>query len=104
MHHRIQNAELKRELLVTGGEAPKRLDVFLSNREPDLSRAAIQRLIEDGRITVNARAVKASYRVRPGDRIVLEIPRSAPLELKPEPIPLHILYEDDHVLVLNKQP
>jgi 23S rRNA pseudouridine1911/1915/1917 synthase len=69
-----------------------------------LSRAAIQRLIGDGRITVNSRAVKASYKIRPGDRIVLEIPRPVPLELKPEAIPLHILYEDDQVLVLNKQP
>ena len=46
------------EFLITAGEKPKRLDVFLANREPDLSRSAIQRFIELGRIQVNGQAVK----------------------------------------------
>ena len=90
------------ELIVTGGESPKRLDVFLSNREPTLSRSALRRLILDGRITINGQAVKPSQKIKPGDRIVLEIPRPEPLELKPEPIPLDVLYEDEAILVLNK--
>jgi len=88
---------------VTQGESPKRLDVFLANREPDLSRSALQRLITDGRIRINDQAVKPSQKIKPGDRITLEIPRPEPLEIKPEPIPLEILYEDDSLLVLNKQ-
>ncbi|HKW86186.1 MAG TPA: RluA family pseudouridine synthase [Nitrospiraceae bacterium] len=90
------------ELIVTGGESPKRLDVFLSHREPMLSRSALQRLILGGRVTINGQAVKPSQKIKPGDLITLEIPRPEPLELKPEPIPLDVLYEDEAVLVLNK--
>jgi 23S rRNA pseudouridine1911/1915/1917 synthase len=90
------------ELLVTLGETPKRLDLFLANREPELSRAGLQRLIQEGHIRVNGMSVKSSYKIRPGDRIVLTIPRPEPLELKPEPIPLEVLYEDAVLLVLNK--
>ena len=90
------------ELVVTAGETPKRLDVFLANREPVLSRSALQRLILDGRITINGLPVKPSQKIKPGDRIVLQIPRPEPLELKPEPIPLDVLYEDEAILVLNK--
>lgn len=91
------------ELIVTAGESPKRLDVFLANREPDLSRSALQRLIADGRITINGLAVKPSQKIKPGDKIALDIPRPEPLTLTPEPIPLDILFEDDALLVLNKQ-
>ena len=90
------------ELVITAGEAPKRLDRFLSNHEPALSRSALQRFIADGRITVNGAAAKSSQKIKPGDRIMLEIPRPEPLELQPEPIPLDVMYEDEFVLVLNK--
>jgi 23S rRNA pseudouridine1911/1915/1917 synthase len=90
------------ELLVTAGEGVKRLDMFLANRDALFSRAAIQRLIKEGRICVNGQVVRASRKIKPGDRITLDIPRPAPLELKPEPIRLDILHEDDHLLVLNK--
>lgn len=92
------------ELIVTAGETPKRLDRFLANREPILSRAALQRLIGDGRITVNGRRIKPSHSIKPGDRIVLDIPRPEPIDLKPEPIPLTILHEDESLLVLDKPP
>lgn len=94
--------EKQTELVVTAGETPKRLDLFLANREPTLSRSALQRLIQDRRITINGLPVKPSQKIKPGDRIILEIPRPEPLELKPEPIPLDVLYEDEAILVLNK--
>jgi 23S rRNA pseudouridine1911/1915/1917 synthase len=90
------------ELLVTAGEGVKRLDLFLANRESLFSRAAIQRLIKEGRIRVNGEAVRASRKIRPGDRITVDVPQPLPLELKSEAISLDILYEDDHLLVLNK--
>ena len=90
------------ELIVTEGEKPKRLDLFLANREPTLSRSALQRLIEAGCIQINGQAVKASQKIRSGDRITLDIPRPTPIELTPEPIPLAILYEDEALAVLNK--
>ncbi|MBI4402099.1 MAG: RluA family pseudouridine synthase [Nitrospirae bacterium] len=102
MHHNTGGPAARTELTVTAGETPKRLDLFLANREPSLSRSALQRLITEGRITINGLTAKPSQKIRPGDRIVLEIPRPEPLELKPEPIPLEILYEDAALLVLNK--
>ncbi len=90
------------EIVVTSGETPKRLDLFLANRDPTLSRAALQRLIQDGKVRINGLRVKPSQKIKPGDRITLDIPRAEPLELKPEPIPLEILDEDESILVLNK--
>lgn len=94
--------EQETELVVTAGEAPKRLDLFLAGREPSLSRAAVQRLIDEGKIRVNGGLIKPSYKIRPGDRITLLIPRPEPLDIRPEPIPLDVLFEDASVLVLNK--
>ncbi len=90
------------EFVVTAGELPKRLDVFLVNREPKLSRSALQRLIEQGRVRVNGQIVKPSHKIRPGEIIVFDIPKAEPLELKGESIPLEILYEDNVLLILNK--
>lgn len=90
------------EFIITAGEQPKRLDVFLANHERALSRSALQRLIELGRIRVNQAVVKPSHKIRPGDTITMEIPKPEPLEIKGEPIPLRVLYEDDVVLVLYK--
>lgn len=90
------------EFIITAGEQPKRLDVFLANHERTLSRSALQRLIELGRIRVNQAVVKPSHKIRPGDTITMEIPKPEPLEIKGEAIPLQVLYEDDVVLVLHK--
>jgi len=90
------------EFVVTAGELPKRLDVFLVNREPKLSRSALQRLIEQGRVKVNGHIVKPSHKIRPGEVIAFDIPKAEPLELKGESIPLEILYEDSVLLILNK--
>jgi 23S rRNA pseudouridine1911/1915/1917 synthase len=93
---------MQTEFVVTAGEAPKRLDVFLVNREPNLSRSALQRLIEQGRVRINGQVVKPSQKIRPGDVIAFDIPKAEPLQLKGEAIPLEILYEDEALLVLNK--
>ena len=90
------------EIVVTAGETPKRLDQFLANREPYFSRTILQRLIEDGHITIDGHLVKPSHKVRPGETIVMVVPRPEPLEIHPEDIPLDILYEDGCLLVLNK--
>lgn len=90
------------EFRVTSGEQPKRLDVFLVNRERDISRSALQRLIELGRIRINDRVVKPSQKIKPGDKITMDVPKPEPLELKGEAIPLEVLFEDDYLLVLNK--
>ena len=90
------------EFLITAGEQPKRLDVFLVNRERDMSRSALQRLIELGRIRINDAIVKPSQKIKPGDKITMDVPKPEPLALKGEAIPLDVLYEDDALLILNK--
>ena len=90
------------EFLITAGEQPKRLDVFLVNRERDMSRSALQRLIELGRIRINNAIVKPSQKIKPGDKITMDVPKPEPLALKGEAIPLDVLYEDDALLILNK--
>ena len=89
-------------LTVSSGEHPKRLDLFLSGHTSGLSRAAVQRLIENGAVTVNGKHPKPSMKIHPGDQIVWDVPKPAPLEIQGEPIPLEILFEDPSLLVLNK--
>ena len=93
---------MQRFLTVSAGETPKRLDIFLSTHTADLSRAAIQRLIEKGAVTVNGKRPKPSQKIKPGDEIAWDMPKPAPLEIDGEPIPLDVLYEDESLLVLNK--
>jgi len=92
------------EFIVTSGEQPKRLDVFLANRERDISRSALQRLIEMGRIRLNDQVVKASQKIKPGDRITMDVPKPEPLSISGEAIPLDVLFEDESLLILNKPP
>ena len=82
-----------------GGE---RLDRWLAAALPDCSRTEIQRWIKEGHVIVDGALPKASYKVRPGDEITVQIPPPLPAVAQPEPIPLDILYEDDHLLVINK--
>ncbi|MCK6493812.1 MAG: RluA family pseudouridine synthase [Nitrospira sp.] len=90
------------EFVITPGESSKRIDRFLANRDPTFSRSALQRLIEEGRILVNGRTVRASQKIKPGDVIRLEVPRPVLLDIQPEAIPFEILHEDPELLVLNK--
>ena len=79
-----------------------RLDAFLAQQDTGLTRSALQKLLEQGSVTVNGRPGKKNYRVVPGDEILLELPEPEPLELRPENIPLDIRYEDGDVIVINK--
>jgi 23S rRNA pseudouridine1911/1915/1917 synthase len=81
----------------------QRIDQFLTSRVGHLSRAAVQRLIDDGRVTVNGKVTKASYKLKGGDAVDMMAPPEVVHELVPEDIPLDIIYEDDHLLALNKQ-
>ncbi|MGA2230286.1 MAG: RluA family pseudouridine synthase [Tepidisphaeraceae bacterium] len=81
----------------------RRIDQFLVDRLPYLSRAGVQRLIEDGFITVNGKTTKSSYKIKSGDDVDMVAPPEPVHDLVPEPIPLEIIYEDEHFLALNKQ-
>lgn len=80
----------------------KRLDIFLSTQLPELSRSRIQTLLKSGDITVNGDVAKAKSPVQAGDIIQVNIPEPAPEKAQAEDIPLDILYEDEHLIVLNK--
>jgi 23S rRNA pseudouridine1911/1915/1917 synthase len=82
----------------------RRLDRFLTDRVPFLSRTTLQRLIREEAVTVNGRTPKASTRLHRGDRVVALLPPPPSNLIKAESIPLSILYEDEHLVVVNKQP
>ncbi len=83
----------------SGGE---RLDRFVSDMLPELSRAAVQRLVEQGNVLVDGRERKPSYRVQLGERIQVTQPPPEPSAARPESIPLDIIYEDDAMIAVNK--
>ncbi|MBW1990269.1 MAG: RluA family pseudouridine synthase [Deltaproteobacteria bacterium] len=85
-------------------EAGARLDALLAARRPDVSRTAFLRLIKEGLVLVEGSAVKPSHTARPGQEVSVTIPPPEPSDLAPEEIPLDILYEDDDLIVINKQP
>jgi len=79
-----------------------RLDKYIVEKHPELSRTQVQKLIGDGYILVNDRAAKAGLKLNIGDRISIVIPPTPPSPLAPEAIPLNIIYEDDDLLVIDK--
>ena len=80
-----------------------RLDKIVSNLNKDISREAIQRMIKTGKILVNGKQEKASFKTTIGDIITLEEEIPEEIELKPQEMPLDIIYEDDDMLVINKE-
>lgn len=84
-------------------EKGERIDRYLSQQLPDLSRSRIQQLIEQGNVQVNSKVCTSKkITVQAGDRISLTIPAAKPLDLQPEAIPLEVLYEDDALIIINK--
>ena len=80
-----------------------RLDRWLADQVADLSRSHLQKLIEQGHVQVNQQVCQSKkHRLQLGDVVQVEIPALEPLPLQPENIPLDILYEDDHLLIVNK--
>ena len=79
-----------------------RIDVFLAENMEDLSRSGVQKLIDEGMITLNGGKTKANYKLREKDIIDVTVPEVKEVEILPEDIPLDILYEDADVIVVNK--
>ena len=81
-----------------------RIDRWLAERLAAVSRERLKALIDDGRVRVGGRVPKPAYRLRGGEDVEVDIPPPAPETLLPEPIALDVVYEDDHVLVVDKPP
>lgn len=91
-----------RKFIVKEGEQNKRIDAYLSEKNEDISRVAIQRLIEHQKILVNGKKIKPSYKVQENDKITLEEEKPKEISLKAQNIPLDIIYEDNDIIAVNK--
>ncbi|MCX6113387.1 MAG: RluA family pseudouridine synthase [Proteobacteria bacterium] len=86
----------------------KRIDLLLVDYFEEVggvfSRSSIQDLIKSGNVLVNAKAVKPSKSLSGGENIEIKIPETAPVNIKPQNIPIRVVYEDDYIIVINKTP
>ena len=80
----------------------KRIDSFISEYNTELTRSTVQRLIEETQITVNGKKIKPSYKTNVNDEISINIPEPKEVDLKPQNIPIEILFEDNDIIVVNK--
>ncbi|XP_057995636.1 RNA pseudouridine synthase 2, chloroplastic isoform X3 [Hevea brasiliensis] len=102
---RINNAGMRLEETVEAKLGKLRLDSWISSRISGISRARIQSSIKSRLVSVNGRVVdKVSHNVKAGDKVSCTISELQPLRAEPEDIPLEIVYEDEHLLVVNKPP
>jgi 23S rRNA pseudouridine1911/1915/1917 synthase len=90
------------EFVVSENDAKARLDRFLAKRLPEYSRSRLQRLIHTGFVRVNGATTRPRQIVQAGDKIDLIEPPLEKIDVRPEPIPLEILFEDDNLIVINK--
>lgn len=91
------------KLIINQEDTGKRIDQFLSeHKDLSLSRSYIKTLIANEQILVNTKASKASYKLRVGDELNVEIPEAEEINIEPEKLPLDIVFEDDELLVINK--
>ncbi len=83
-------------------EVNNRIDSYLANKKEEISRVAVQRLIEEEKILVNDKKTKASYKVQENDQITIEEEKPKEIELKAQNIPIEVIYEDKDIIVVNK--
>ena len=98
----IEMAE-RMEWTVEEQEDKSRVDRFLADATEEFSREYLAGLIGEGRVTVNGETVKKNHRLQPGDQVVLEVPAPQPVQIRPQPMDLSILYEDEDLVVVDKQ-
>jgi 23S rRNA pseudouridine1911/1915/1917 synthase len=92
------------EIIVTPDAAGERLDAFLAHTLPKYSRVQFRKVIGGGGVQVNGQGTKVAHRLSAGDRIRIVLPRMNSAGPNPEEIPLDILYEDEHIIAVNKPP
>lgn len=90
------------EYIVAKEEVGTRIDKYLAEKFPEQSRSYLQKLVKEQQVFVCGKPVKSNYKLRNGDSVSLTIPEPVELDIKAEPIPLDILYEDEDILIINK--
>ena len=93
---------MERFEITADATANGRLDAWLAAQCPTLSRSALQTLMEQGRVSRDGESVSKKEKACPGARYVIELPDPEPIEAIPQDIPLHVVYEDSDLLVVNK--
>ena len=88
--------------LITIENEGQRIDKYISDMLPDVSRSYIQKLIKEGNITVDDRIIKANYKLMYNNKLNIILPEPKELEILPENIELDIVYEDNDLLIVNK--
>lgn len=83
-------------------EIGERVDKYIALKVPELSRSQVQRLIEEGLVIVDGKVPKPSHQVEIGEEILVHVPPPKPLEIRPQTIPLDVVYEDEDIVVVNK--
>ena len=91
------------EYIVSREDAKKRLDIYLKEKNEKLTRSYIKKLLEDGNILVNNKNEKSGYMIKESDKITLNLPDVKPIEARPEDIKLNIIYEDDDIIIVDKE-
>ena len=106
MHKKNPQAEAcatpHQTLTAASGDAGRRLDLFVAQRVPELSRTRIQELIREGRVHVDGKIAKVSHRVAAGESVEIEVLSRPALEALPEDLPLDLLFVDDDFVIVNK--
>lgn len=87
---------------ITAEETGVRLDSFIAQALPDISRSAAQKLVDNGLVTLNGKTVKKNHKTTAGEVFEIELPEPEETDLVPQDIPLDIVYEDDDVILINK--
>ena len=90
------------KVVVEENTQKKRIDSYIVDKNINLSRTAIKRLLDEGKILINGKKQKPSYKPEVGDIITIEIMKPKEVELKPQDIPIDIIYEDKDIIVVNK--
>ena len=91
------------DYIVSDEDVSKRLDVFLTSKLDNITRSYVKNLIDSVDITVNGKMVKAGYILKKNDKVTVNIPKLRSLDVCAEDIKLNIIYEDDDVIIVNKE-
>ncbi len=103
-NHYPDKIEAVFEFKITKGQTSERIDVFLTRTIAGATRNKVQMAIEAGNCFINGNVVnKTSKKIQPGDTVICKVLKAPPIELVPENLPIEVVYEDDYLLVVNKQ-
>ena len=91
------------DILIKAEESGERIDALLAHNLPDFSRSQLQKLLDQGMVTINGKVLKKNYRCSAGDEITVLVPELQDVPLVAQDIPLNVVYEDDDLIVINKE-